>query len=78
MDKQIFKSGDILFLEREIPGIPYDTGYYVLTLLTEGLAIVSLVSNDAQGLYAIDNPYQISREDLGAFSATGKQARLRK
>jgi hypothetical protein len=73
-----FTPGDVLFLEHEIAGLPYPTGYYVLRILTEGAAIVSLVSNDAQGLYAIDNPYTISAEDLSAFKATGERARLKK
>jgi hypothetical protein len=78
MTEPTFKPGDVLLLEHEIPGIPYGTGIFVLRLLTEGVAIVSLVSNDAKGLYAIDNPYTISREDLGAFSDTGERARIQK
>lgn len=70
--------GDVLFLEREIAGIPWPTGLYVLRVLTEGAAIVSLVSEDGAGLYAIDNPYTISREDMGAFTKTGERARIYK
>jgi hypothetical protein len=73
-----FQAGDVLFLERPVFGIPWPTGYYVLRVLTEGCAIVSLVSGDADGLYAIDNPYTISTEDLGAFSRTGEKARIAK
>ena len=78
MQKPHFRPGEVLFLEREIPGIPYPTGYYVLVASTEGTATVSLLSSDAKGLYAIDNPYTVSAEDLPAFRATGERARLRK
>lgn len=73
-----FEPGDILFLERSIAGIPWPSGYYVLQAITEGTATVALVSQDAQGLYGIDNPYTISVEDLGAFSPTGQKGRVTK
>jgi hypothetical protein len=72
------QAGDILFLEREVSGIPWPTGYYVLRLLTQGCAIVSLLGQDDAGLYATDSPYTISVEDLPAFSATGQRARTTK
>lgn len=78
MKTQAFEPGEILSLERSIAGIPYPSGYYVLTGVTEGTATLSLVSQDANGLYAADNPYTISIEDLGAFSPTGQKARARK
>lgn len=78
MDGKAFQSGDVILLEYSIPGIPYPTGVFVLTSLTELKASLSLVCSDANGLYAIDNPYTILREDLAAFSHTGERARLEK
>jgi len=78
MENQTFELGDCILLEHEIPGIPYETGIYVLLSLTELYATVSLVNNDANGLYGIDNPYTILREDLAAFTPLGERARLKK
>ena len=68
--------GDVLFLKHSVAGIPYPTGIYALRVLTEASVIVSLVSSDAAGLYAVDNAYAISAEDLPAFTATGAKARI--
>ena len=76
MEIRPFGPGEVLLLEYPIPGIPYASGIYVLLAQTELKATLSLVSNDDNGLYAIDNPYEILREDLAAFSPMGKQARL--
>ena len=78
METTTFALGDVILLEHEIPGIPYETGIYVLLSLTELKATVSLVCADAKGYYGIDNPYTILREDLAAFTPTGEHARLRK
>jgi hypothetical protein len=78
MEQPTFEPGDVILLEHEIPGIPYDFGYYVLLSVSELRATVSLVSGDAAGLYGIDNSYTILREDLAAFTATGERARLAK
>ena len=73
-----FMLGDILILEHQIPGIPYNTGAFVLCSVTWADAFVSLVSGDANGLYATDNQYKIPRKCLGAFTHTGERARLQK
>jgi hypothetical protein len=78
MENSSFELGDVILLEHEIPGIPYETGIYVLLSITALKATVSLVSQDAQGLYGIDNPYTIMREDLAAFTFTGERARIKK
>ena len=67
--------GDVLFLERQIPGIPYASGYWVLCQMGDAIAYVALMSeNKKLGKYAIDNWYKISVEDLSAFSVTGEIA----
>ena len=78
METRTFEPGDVILLEHEIPGIPYETGIYVLLSLTELKATVSLVCTDTQGLFGIDNPYTIMREDLAAFTHTGHRARTKK
>jgi|GEM_PF-4910706 len=71
------KVGDVLFLTRKIGGVPYDTGYWVLCERGDATSFVALASsNQRLGLYAIDNWYQISTEDLAAFSKTGKTAHV--
>ncbi len=70
--------GQILFLERSIAGLPSPSGYWVLCELTPARASIALVSQDEKGLYAIDNRYEVSVEDLLAFTVTGKQARVSK
>jgi hypothetical protein len=76
MDRVDFQPGDVVFLEHSIAGVSYPTGYYVLCSLTEAAGSIALVGQDADGLYAIDNRYSISVEDLSAFSATGERARV--
>ena len=78
MEAADYKPGDVLLLEHAIAGIPWPTGCFVLCSRTEASATVALVSEDAEGLYAIDNPYPISAEDLASFTPTGVQARTRK
>lgn len=75
---QDFIPGDVLLLEREIASLPYPTGIFVLCSLTPATADVALVSQDAEGLYAIDNRWTMSREDFGAFTYLGKRARIHK
>ncbi len=52
MEIPTFNLGDVILLEHEIPGVPYPTGIFVLLSLSELKATVSLVSGDAQGLFA--------------------------
>lgn len=73
-----FASGDVLFLERPIPGISWPTGYYVVLRQTEGNATVSLLSQDTQGLCPSGEAFTISVEDYSAFALTGKRARISK
>lgn len=69
---------DVLAQDFTIPGIPRPPGVWVLCALGEATASVVPVSSNAGGLYAIDDRYQISVEDLVAFTATGEQARISK
>ena len=71
-----FHPGDVVFLEHSIAGLPYPTGVYAIWRITEGLVVLSLVSENADGLYGIDNPYTISAEDLEAFTLTSEKARV--
>jgi hypothetical protein len=71
-----FAAGDVLFLERPIPGIPWPTGYFVVLRRTEGSAAVSLLRQDAQGLCPSEEAYTISVEDFAAFTVTGERARV--
>ena len=76
METQDFKPGDILLLEYKIAGIDYDTGYFVLRSFLDDHAFLSLVSENARGLYPIDSICMIARADLKAFTPTGETANL--
>ena len=78
MENNSFMIGEVILLEHPIAGVPWSTGCYVLCVQTEATATIALVCQDNKGLYAIDNPYQISVEDLAAFTPTGVMARVRK
>ena len=71
-------SGDVLFLERPIAGIDWPTGYYVLHRLTQGIAVLSVLSQDAQGMCATSTTFTVSVEDLASFSVTRERARVPK
>jgi len=67
--------GDVIFLEKWIAGLPYPSGFWVLCQISGASCYVALVSSKKElGLYAIDNWYRISVEDLGAFIWTGNVA----
>lgn len=69
--------GDVLFLDRHVPGLPSPTGVWVLCELTEARAWVALTGWHDGHLAGIPNWYEISTEDLGAFEATGERALVR-
>ena len=67
---------EVLFLEHAIPGLPWPTGYFVLHRLTPGIAILSLVYQDEEGLCGTGEIFTVSVEDLTAFSRTEEKARV--
>ena len=77
-DSQVkcLEAGDVLFLERPLTAIRWPTGYFVLHRLTPGVALLSLVNQDEQGLHGTDEIFTISVEDLVAFSQTEEKARM--
>ena len=73
-----FEVGDVILQERPIAGIPYETGLWVVCDLSEARAWISLCGGMVDGkLAGIANWYEISREDLCAFSATPEKALIR-
>lgn len=69
------KPGAILFLEREIPALPYPTGYWVLCKLTDATATLSLLDQTPTGtLCPLPERFDISVEDLDAFTLTAETA----
>ncbi len=70
VSKALFEIGDVLFLEHQIPDIPYPSGYWVLMSLTDVQATVSLLGENSAGLCPTGATYNIPREDLPAFSKT--------
>lgn len=65
----------VLFLLREIDGIPYPSGHYVLEGVSGTNAFLSMVEENGNGdLVPTDRRYTILREDLLAFDDTGQRA----
>lgn len=69
--------GDVLFLDRNVAGLPYPTGVWVVCELTEARAWIALTGWHDGQLAGITNWYEISSEDLEAFEATGERALVR-
>lgn len=77
-DEQVKKIevGDVLFLERPLEAMHWPSGFYVLHSLTQGSAVLSLLSQDEEGLCGTDDTFTVSVEDLLVFSPTLETGRI--
>lgn len=69
------KPGAVLFLERNISGLPYPTGYWVLCKISAATATFALLDQSPDGeLIAQAERFEVSTEDLAAFTLTAEIA----
>lgn len=64
--------GDVLFLEREIPHLPYPTGYWAVWTRNDESFSVRLLSQVGKDFTGTGPMYPVPWDQLGAFRMAGE------